>query len=226
LVVHPSPGHASGTLVNALLAHCKDLSGIGGTLRPGIVHRLDKDTSGIILVAKHDAAHQHLQSQFKGRTVSKAYLALVEGELTLPRGRIEAPVGRDPRMRKRMRVVSASEGGREAVTEYRVIEVLGEMTLVEVRPVTGRTHQIRVHLAAVGHPVVGDRLYGRRRRRPGVERQLLHAWKLTFRLPSTGELITLVAPLPEDLRQVLRELGSRFVERELVKKSFLTGSGC
>ncbi len=225
-VVHPSPGHASGTLVHALLAHCDDLSGIGGTLRPGIVHRLDKDTSGIILAAKHDAAHQHLQAQFKARQVSKVYLALVEGEVTPLRGRIEAPVGRDPRVRKRMRVVSVSEGGREALTEYRVLERLQDVTLVEVHPVTGRTHQIRVHLSAVGHPVVGDKLYGRRRRRPGVERQVLHAWKLTFRLPSTDEPITLEAPLPKDIRRVLRELGSRFVERESIKKELPAGSAC
>lgn len=215
LAVHPSPGHPSGTLVNALLAHCADLSGIGGALRPGIVHRLDKDTSGLILVAKHDAAHRHLQSQFKGRSVSKIYLALVEGQLTPARGRIEAPLGRDPRQRKRMRVISVSEGGREAMTEYRVLEVLKGTTLVEVHPITGRTHQIRVHLSAVGHPVVGDRLYGFRRGWPGLERQFLHAWKLTFRLPSTGKPITLVAPLPADLRQVLQALGSKFnVKRE------------
>lgn len=210
LTVHPSPGHPSGTLVNALLAHCTDLSGIGGALRPGIVHRLDKDTSGLILVAKHDAAHRHLQSQFKGRAVSKIYLALVEGQLTPARGRIEAPLGRDPRQRKRMRVISVSEGGREAMTEYRVLEVLKGTTLVEVHPITGRTHQIRVHLSAVGHPVVGDRLYGFRRGWPGLDRQFLHAWKLTFRLPSTGKPITLVAPLPADLRQVLQVLGSGF----------------
>lgn len=210
LVVHPSPGHPSGTLVHALLAHCPTLSTMGGTLRPGIVHRLDKDTSGLILIAKHDEAHSHLKSQFKGRAVSKVYLALVEGELTPPRGRVEAPVGRDPHKRKHMRVVSVSEGGREAVTEYRVLEVLEGKTLVEVHPVTGRTHQVRVHLSALGHPVVGDRVYGFRRRQPGLDRQFLHAWKLTFHLPSTAEPITLVAPLPADLRQVLRELGSNF----------------
>jgi len=215
LAVHPSPGHPSGTLVNALLARCTDLSGIGGALRPGIVHRLDKDTSGLILVAKHDAAHRHLQGQFKGRAVSKVYLALVEGELTPTRGRIEAPIGRDPRQRQRMRIISVSEGGREAVTEYRVLEALKGTTLVEVHPLTGRTHQIRVHLSAVGHPIVGDRLYGFRRGWPGLDRQFLHAWKLTFHLPSTGNPVTLVAPLPADLRQVLQALGSEFgVNRE------------
>jgi len=209
LVVHPSHGHRKGTLVNAILAHCPDLAGINGTLRPGIVHRLDKDTSGLIIVAKNDAAQQSLQRQFKGREVRKTYLALVEGRLGPERGLIEAPVGRDPRHRKRMAVVA--RGGREARTEYRVLEVLDDHTLVEVHPLTGRTHQVRVHFASLGHPLVGDPVYGFRRQRLGLARQFLHAWKLSFRLPSSGQPIELTAELPRDLRRVLEELGSRFV---------------
>ncbi|HID86002.1 MAG TPA: RluA family pseudouridine synthase, partial [Anaerolineae bacterium] len=179
------------------------------TLRPGIVHRLDKDTSGLIIVAKNDAAQQSLQRQFKGREVRKTYLALVEGRLGPERGLIEAPVGRDPRHRKRMAVVA--RGGREARTEYRVLEVLDDHTLVEVHPLTGRTHQVRVHFASLGHPLVGDPVYGFRRQRLGLARQFLHAWKLSFRLPSSGQPIELTAELPRDLRRVLEELGSRFV---------------
>lgn len=207
LVVHPAAGHASGTLVNAILAHVPDLAGIGGELRPGIVHRLDKDTSGLILIAKNDVALRNLQFQFKNRVVSKIYLALVEGKLTPERGRIDVPIGRDPRERKRMAVLPGR--GRPAQTEYRVLEYLGEYSLVEIRPLTGRTHQIRVHLAAVGHPVVGDPVYGRRQRKLPLARQFLHAWRLSFNLPPTGERITFTAPLPEDLRRVLTLLGSR-----------------
>ncbi|MFQ6057261.1 MAG: RluA family pseudouridine synthase [Anaerolineae bacterium] len=208
LVVHPSHGHRRGTLVNAILAHCPDLGGINGTLRPGIVHRLDKDTSGLIIVAKNDAAQQSLQQQFKGRHVKKVYLALVEGRLEPKRGLIEAPIGRHPRQRKRMAVTA--RGGREARTEYRVLEYLGEYTLVEAHPLTGRTHQVRVHFASLGHPLVGDPVYGFRRQRLGLGRQFLHAWKLGFRLPSSGQPIELTAELPQDLHQVLQELGSGF----------------
>jgi len=208
LVVHPANGHADDTLVNALLAHVPDLAGIGGVQRPGIVHRLDKDTSGLLLVAKNDVAHQALQAQFKDRRVDKAYLALVEGHISPPRGRIDAPIGRDPRDRKKMAVAT---GGRPAQTEYRVLETLDDTSLVEAKLLTGRTHQIRVHLASIGYPIVGDRLYGRRKARHGLGRQFLHAWRLAFDLPRSGERVTFLAPLPDDLRALLVQLGSKWV---------------
>ncbi len=207
LVVHPAHGHTDDTLVNALLAHVPDLAGIGGVLRPGIVHRLDKDTSGLLLVAKHDQAQQALQDQFRTRAVDKVYLALVEGHLVPPRGRIDAPIGRDPRERQRMAVVPS---GRPAQTEYRVLETLAETTLVEAHLLTGRTHQIRVHLASLGYPIVGDRVYGHRKQRLALDRQFLHAWRLAFNLPSTGERVHFTAPLPADLQRLLTELGSRW----------------
>jgi 23S rRNA pseudouridine1911/1915/1917 synthase len=206
--VHPGPGHLKGTLVNAVLAHCPDLSGIGGALRPGIVHRLDRDTSGLIIVAKNDRAHQALQRQLKERAVEKRYLALVRGDLRPDEGVIDAPIARDPRFRKRMAVVP---GGRDAVTRWRVLGRFagpgsGEprYTLVEAKPVTGRTHQIRVHFASLGHPLVGDALYGRRSAL--VARQFLHAAGLSFTHPSTGERLTFESPLPDDLREALRGL--------------------
>ncbi|MGB9594220.1 MAG: RluA family pseudouridine synthase, partial [Anaerolineae bacterium] len=173
MVVHPAFGHASGTLVNAVLAHCPDLAGVGGELRPGIVHRLDKDTSGLIVVAKGDAALRDLQAQFKGREVQKAYLALVEGHVSPPTGLIDAPIGRDPRARKKMAVVP--RGGREAQTEYRALEFYDAHTLVEAHPLTGRTHQIRIHMAFIGHPIVGDPVYGFRKQRTKAPRLFLHA---------------------------------------------------
>jgi 23S rRNA pseudouridine1911/1915/1917 synthase len=201
LPVHPGPGHPQHTLVNAILALCSDLSGIGGELRPGIVHRLDKDTSGLMVVAKNDAAHQSLSRQLKERAVDKGYLALVVGTPHPADGVIEAPLGRDPLHRKKMAVVP---GGREAVTRYRVREVLGGFSLLEVRPATGRTHQIRVHLASVGHPIVGDSVYSRRSA-PFLDRQFLHACSLAFRHPTTGERLELTSPLPADLQAALRE---------------------
>ena len=211
LVVHPAPGHPSGTLVNALLAHCPDLAGIGGVERPGIVHRLDKDTSGLMVVAKNERAHQSLTSQIKERTVTKRYLALVHGELRPIQGTIDAPIGRDPRNRQRMGVVA---GGRAASSDYTTLQRLGPYSLVEVQIHTGRTHQIRVHLAHVGHPVVGDPVYGRKGKqgevRTGVRslgRQFLHAAVLGFQLPSTGEYREFRCELPEDLRAVLEGLG-------------------
>jgi 23S rRNA pseudouridine1911/1915/1917 synthase len=220
MVVHPAYGHRTGTLVNAVLAHCPGMTGVGDTLRSGIVHRLDKDTSGLIIVAKNDAARQHLQQQFKRREVKKVYLALVEGHLEPAQGLIEAPIGRDPRRRKRMAVVRAGEGGREARTKYQVmgyfaLQVGGVShlyTLVEVRPVTGRTHQVRVHFAFIGHPLVGDPVYGFRKRRladyglPPLDRQFLHAQSLGFHLPHSNEYVEFRAELPTDLREVLERL--------------------
>jgi 23S rRNA pseudouridine1911/1915/1917 synthase len=203
LVVHPAAGHAHGTLVNAVLAHAPDLRGVGGETRPGIVHRLDKDTSGLIVVAKHDAAHRHVQRQFKARTVQKVYLALVEGRLVPGEGIIDAPIARDRAHRQRMAVV---QDGREARTRYRVIRDWGLFSLVEAYPETGRTHQIRVHFAWRGHPLVGDTLYGRQKPSLPIARHFLHAARLTLRLPSSGEERTFESPLPEDLRRVLQRI--------------------
>jgi len=212
MVVHPAYGHRTGTLVNAILAHCPNLAAAEGDLRPGIVHRLDKDTSGLIIVAKHDAARRHLQRQFKRREVKKVYVVLVEGRLEPTWGVIEAPIGRDKKRRKRMAVV---EDGREARTEYRVVEYFDDKagkvsrsyTLVEAEPKTGRTHQVRIHFASIGHPVAGDRVYGfRKQRLSALRRQFLHARTLGFRLPGSGEYIELTAELPDDLRAVLEGL--------------------
>ncbi len=210
MVVHPAAGHHKGTLVNAILYHCPDLSGIGGKERPGIVHRLDRDTSGVIVVAKNEVAHLGLAKQFKARQVKKVYLALVHGEIKGEEGRVTAPIGRHISDRKRMGVKTRK--GREAATSYRVLKRLPGFTLIEVRPETGRTHQIRVHLSAIGHPVVGDRVYGGRKHQKSeigvkAERQLLHAWRLGFRHPRTGEYLEFEAPVPEDL-------GSFFINPE------------
>ncbi|HEY48617.1 MAG TPA: RluA family pseudouridine synthase [Dehalococcoidia bacterium] len=201
LLVHPAAGQRSGTLVNALLARCPDLGGIDGSLRPGIVHRLDKDTSGLIMAAKNDAAQMSLSRQIKQRTITKGYIALVSGRLSPERGAIEAPVGRNPRDRKRMAVVS---GGREARTEYKVMKYLEGYTLLEVMPETGRTHQIRVHLAAIGHPVFGDPVYGKKS--PLLRRQFLHAHRLGFRLPSSSEYVEFSSELPTELEEVLERV--------------------
>ena len=209
LVVHPAPGHPGGTLVNALLHHCRDLSGIGGVLRPGIVHRLDKGTSGLLVVAKSDEAHRGLAGQFKRRAVRKSYLALVYGDPKTDGGRIEAAVGRHPADRKKMS--TRSRRGRAAVTLWRVRERYGCAALLEVDIETGRTHQIRVHLTDTGYPVVGDRVYGGagrirtvgdpavRARIKAFDRQALHAWRLFFTHPATGESMQFSAPLPEDM---------------------------
>lgn len=203
MVVHPAHGHQDGTLVNALLGRYPDLP-VDEDSRPGIVHRLDKDTSGLIIAAKNEGARRNLQLQFKEGQVEKTYLALVEGKVEPGRGIIDAPIGRDGRHRKRMAVVL--KGGREAVTEYQVREYLGDYTLLEVRPRTGRTHQVRVHLAFIGHPVVGDTVYGYRKQRLGLKRQFLHAQRLGFHLPSSGEYMALTSELPPDLREVLDRL--------------------
>ncbi len=206
LVVHPSPGHWSGTLVNALLARDTAFGGIAGVERPGIVHRLDRDTSGLLMVAKNDAAQASLMAQLKARRVKKTYLALVEGGVQAAVGRIEAPIGRDPKNRMRMAVIS---DGRASVTGYRVRERFAGWTLLELDLVTGRTHQIRVHLAALGHAVAGDPVYGTgtaRRGPGGLERLFLHAWRIVFAAPATGDLVRLEAPLPAALEGVLEGL--------------------
>jgi len=200
LTVHPAPGHPSHTLVNAILSHYPHLADISDSLRPGIVHRLDKDTSGVMLVAKNVMAQANLAEQFRARSIAKAYLVLVRGKLTPERGIIEAAIGRDPRNRQRMAVVSR---GREARTEYRVVKYIGGDSLLEVTPETGRTHQIRVHLAAIGYPVVGDPVYGVK----SPSRQFLHACRLGFSLPSTGEYVEFESELPPDLEQALRDIG-------------------
>ncbi len=203
LTVHPAPGHPGGTLANALLARYPELRGVGDRLRPGIVHRLDADTSGLIMVARTPAAYQSLQKQIKDRTITKVYLTLVRGQPRPSQGRIEAPIARDPRSRQRMGIV---EGGRASTTEYRTLRTLGEFGLLEVRPHTGRTHQIRVHLSAIGHPVAGDAKYGGRV--PFLKRQFLHAHRLGFQLPPTGRYVELTSPLPPDLETALATLAS------------------
>lgn len=208
MVVHPAPGgaHRGGTLVNAVLAHVPGLA-VGGAERPGIVHRLDKDTSGLILVAKNDLAQRALQAQFKARTVEKVYLALVEGDPPTARGRIEAAIGRDPHHRQRMAVVD-DERGRSAVTEFVVRERFPGYALLEVHPLTGRTHQIRVHLAFIGLPIAGDVVYGHRRKQLHCPRHFLHAHRLRFRLPGSAEWVEFSSPLPPDLQEVLERLRS------------------
>lgn len=211
MVVHPAAGNPDGTLVNALLHHVKDLSGIGGEARPGIVHRLDKGTSGVMVVAKHDAAHRELSRQFHDREVEKEYVALVWG-LVQQRKRIDASIGRDPKNRQKMS--TRATRSREASTRVTWARDLKGLTLVRVTIATGRTHQIRVHLSAIGHPVVGDALYGGVHRRvPGqfravqrLTRPFLHAERLTFAHPRTGERLTFTAPLPPDLEAVLRDV--------------------
>jgi 23S rRNA pseudouridine1911/1915/1917 synthase len=216
LVVHPAPGHAGDTLVNALLAHAgpDGFGGIAGVQRPGIVHRLDRDTSGLLMVARTDAAQHSLMAQLKARRIKKTYLALVLGEVAAEVGRIEAPIGRDPKHRTRMAVVA---DGRASTTGYRVRERFAGWTLLELDLVTGRTHQIRVHLEAIGHPVAGDPVYGtgtsRKGPRPGpggapLERLFLHAWRLQLTSPSDGSLIRAEAPLPDELERFLAGLRS------------------
>ncbi len=202
LTTHPAPGHGTGTLVNALLAHLPRLPESDNPARPGIVHRLDKDTSGLLIVAKTPPALARLSAQFKSRFVKKTYLALVTGRVTPEKGVIDAPIGRDPVHRQRMAVTYT---GRPARTGYKVLRYLPGATLLEAYPETGRTHQIRVHFAAVGHPVVGDATYGTPSRLVG--RQFLHAYRLSFRLPSSGKPVEFTAPLPPDLQEALKQLG-------------------
>jgi 23S rRNA pseudouridine1911/1915/1917 synthase len=201
LTVHPAPGHPSHTLVNAIVAHCPSLAISNELMRPGIIHRLDKDTSGLIVIAKNDFAREYLAAQFKSRTVTKGYLVLVKGRLSPEQGIIEAPIGRDPHRRQRMAIV---EAGKEATTQYQVRKYLDTYTLVEVIPLTGRTHQIRIHLSAIGYPVVGDPIYGIKSAH--LDRQFIHAYRLGFRLPSTKQYQEFTSPLPMDLEQALKHL--------------------
>lgn len=208
LVVHPAPGHARGTLVNALLAHCEHLAGIGGVERPGIVHRLDKDTSGAIVVAKNDFAHQHLQNQIQVKTAKREYLGLIYGVPKGVEGTIDQPIGRHPVDRKKMAVVPVEKGGRSAITHWHLEERFGNYSLLAFQLETGRTHQIRVHCAAMGHPIVGDPLYSSSRHSLGVNLsgQVLHARKLTLTHPVTGETLSAIAPLPSDFTKLLSTL--------------------
>jgi 23S rRNA pseudouridine1911/1915/1917 synthase len=207
MVVHAGAGIHSGTLVNALLGRFASLSAVGGDLRPGIVHRLDRYTSGVLLVAKNDEAHHRLAQQFAGRQVEKTYLALVHGQVKAERGRIEKPIARDPR--RRIRMTARLERGRAAWTEYRVLQRFAKFTFLEVRIGTGRTHQIRVHLSSIGHPVVGDTLYGAPAQVPGLpplDRFFLHAKRIRFRHPGTGQPVEIESPLPSDLRSWMERL--------------------
>lgn len=201
LVVHPAVGNYQGTLVNALLKHCHDLSGINGVVRPGIVHRLDKDTSGVMVVAKNDQAHYSLAKQIKDRTASRRYIALVHGNLKAENGIINAPIGRHPIDRKKMAVTF--NNSKEAITHFTVVERFTNYTLVECKLLTGRTHQIRVHMAHIGHPVVGDPKYGPHRQHFDIKGQALHSKQLTLNHPKTGEKMFFYAPLPKDMQDIL-----------------------
>ena len=205
MVVHPAAGHASGTLVNAVLGYEPDIEGIGGEERPGVVHRLDKETSGLILLAKNERAHRWLQDQFRLRKVDKTYLALVDGKPPTPSGRVEAHIGRDPSHRKRMAIVPESRG-REAISEYKTVESFRQHTLLEFHPLTGRTHQIRLHCAFLGCPIVGDAVYGRKKPSLEIDRHFLHAYRLKIILPGERETRPFEAPLPEDLGRLLEAL--------------------
>ena len=205
MVVHPSVGHSSGTLVNAVLGYDPGLEGIGGEERPGVVHRLDKETSGLILLAKNERAHRWLQDQFRLRKVEKTYLALVDGKPPTPSGRVETFIGRDPNHRKRMAVVSEKKG-REAISEYQTVEEFGKHTLLEFHPHTGRTHQIRLHCAFLKCPIVGDEVYGRKTPAIDIGRHFLHAYRLRIILPAEKEPRNFEAPLPEELENVLNNL--------------------
>lgn len=210
LVVHPAPGHPDGTLVNAILAHCPNLLGIGGVQRPGIVHRLDKDTTGAIAIAKTDRAYQHIQAQLKAKTARREYLGVVYGVPVAESGTVNLPIGRHRTDRKKMAVVPVLKGGRTAVTHWKVKERLGNYTLMHFQLETGRTHQIRIHSAQVGHPIVGDPVYSSGHsvgvNLPG---QALHAWRLTLQHPVSGELIEAIAPLPQTFTTLLNILRRR-----------------
>lgn len=208
LVVHPAPGHADGTLVNALLAHCGDsLSGIGGEKRPGIVHRIDKDTSGLIIAAKNDFAHARLAAQLKDHSLARTYVCIVCGSIRDDAGTIDAPIGRHPTDRKKMAVTQ--KNSRAAVTHWRVLERFAGYTLVECRLETGRTHQIRVHMAYRGHPILGDTVYGHKKPELGQSSQCLHARELTFVHPRTGAPVTVACELPDYMQTLLEKLRAK-----------------
>lgn len=204
MVVHPAPGHSSGTLVNALLYHCRDLSGINGVLRPGIVHRIDMDTSGLIIVAKNDAAHRALAEQLKDHTLARTYEAIACGNFREDRGTVSAPIGRNPADRKKMAVTE--KNSKEAVTHWEVLGRYPGYSHLRLHLETGRTHQIRVHMAYLNHPLLGDAVYGRKKAELGQESQCLHARELTFLHPATGERITVSCELPDYFREVLKKL--------------------
>jgi len=204
MVVHPAAGNREGTLVNALLSHCSDLSGINGVIRPGIVHRLDKDTSGVMLVAKTDKSHVSLAGQIRSHSAKRVYIALVSGIISVQGGRIEGAIGRHPVDRKKMSVVT--QGGKQAVTHFEVLKRSENHTLVSCTLETGRTHQIRVHMAFIGHPVVGDPKYGRSiAKNLPIKGQALHSWKIFFQHPISGEELEFLAPLPADMQELLRQ---------------------
>lgn len=208
MVVHPGNGNKEGTLVNAIMAYAKDLSGIGGELRPGIVHRIDKDTSGLIIIAKNDEAHKNLSEQIKNHQITKLYTALVRGNIAEDDATIDMPIGRDKNDRKKM---SVTKDGKEAVTHFKVLKRYGEYTLLRVKIDTGRTHQIRVHMAKIGHPVVGDEVYSNGKNEFNVHGQMLHSTYLKFKHPITGKELELEAPLPKYFQDVLNKLDSREV---------------
>lgn len=201
MMVHPAPGIYSGTMVNALLAHCHDLSGIGGVLRPGIVHRIDKDTSGLIMAAKNDVAHQSLAAQLKAHSVERVYVAVVNGNIPHDKGTVDAPIGRDTKNRKRMAV--EHKNGKPAITHFEVMERFQRATMVQCRLETGRTHQIRVHMKYIGHPLVGDPVYSTNHRKFPIDGQALHAKVLGFLHPRTGERIRLETELPKDITRLV-----------------------
>ncbi|NMG11808.1 RluA family pseudouridine synthase [Brasilonema sp. UFV-L1] len=210
LVVHPAPGHQDGTLVNAILAHCPSLPGIGGVQRPGIVHRLDKDTTGAIAIAKTEQAHQHLQAQLKAKTARREYLGIIYGTPKTESGTIDLPIGRHPVDRKKMAVVSIEQGGRAAVTHWRIKERLGNYTLMHFQLETGRTHQIRVHSTHIGYPIVGDPVYSSGRSvGVNLSGQALHAWRLKLEHPVSGESIEVTAPPPKEFTTLLEVLRRR-----------------
>lgn len=205
MVVHPSAGHNSGTLVHAALSHAPEMEGIGGEQRPGVVHRLDKNTSGLILLAKNDLSHRWLQNQFSQRKVKKIYIALVDGHPPTPTGRIEAPIGRDPSNRKKMAVVTPRKG-RSAITEFITLESFPEHTFLEIHPITGRTHQIRLHMVFLGCPITADTIYGRRQPSLPLKRHFLHAAQIGIRIPGEDQPRTFKARLPQELEDILAEL--------------------
>lgn len=207
MVVHPAAGVTTGTLVNALLAHCDDLSGINGVIRPGIVHRLDKDTSGVMVAAKNDAAHINLSEQIKNKTAKRVYWAIVFGNIKESSGTINGDIGRNPNDRQKMAIVTAN--GKPATTKFKVLERFGQYTLIECRLLTGRTHQIRVHMTSIGHPLVGDPKYGRGKSPFKIQGQALHSLNLTLVHPKTGKEMIFEAPLPEDMKKILSAMRSK-----------------